>query len=396
MVSPFYISNYNNCISYSYCNVSKLSHRVNSFYRIKYQSVPSQIATPDSFYSFKYPDEVSAASKYCHTVFHCRKICCIMWADQEQTGAGMDTQRLKYFVAVAEYSSFSDAASNLGISQSAISQQIAELEKQVNTQLIIRKKRPLQLTSAGKVLLKEAYALIAKADDALNKTYQASKGYVGFLKVGFLGGIERGFLPQAVREFRETYQNIDLTLHQYNWGELNKALVREEIDVGFTMTYGFDRFPQLASKDLFKDVTSVAMQRNHRLASESKIKLANLAEESFVTLDPRTDFLLYDQTLQLCGESGFAPKKITLCWDIDVVLFNVESGLGVTILPGTVRDLAGHDVRFIGIDHKDKYFSVKVAWNKSSLNPSIAVFVDKLESLRSIKSIGVNSSQTKK
>ncbi|NTV89753.1 MAG: LysR family transcriptional regulator, partial [Clostridiales bacterium] len=253
----------------------------------------------------------------------------------------MDTQKLKYFIAVAEYLNFSEAAVHVGISQSAISQQIAELEKQVGTPLLIRKKRPLQLTSAGKILLRESYSLVSKTDEALNKTYLATKGYIGFLKVGFLGGIERGFLPQAIREFRDTYPNIDLSLHQYNWGELNRALTREEIDVGFTMTYGFDRFPELVSRELFTDVLSVAMHRSHRLASESSIKAESLKEESFVTLNPKTDFLIYDQTMQLCGEGGFAPNRLTLCWDIDAILFNVESGLGVSILPGTVRDLAG-------------------------------------------------------
>ena len=135
------------------------------------------------------------------------------------SGTGMDIQKLKYFVAVAESLSFSEAASNVGISQSAMSQQIAELERQVKTQLIIRKKRPLQLTSAGKVLLKESYSLVAKADEALHKTHQAAKGYVGFLKVGFLGGIERSFLPRVIREFRDVYPEIDLSLHQYNWGD---------------------------------------------------------------------------------------------------------------------------------------------------------------------------------
>ncbi len=308
----------------------------------------------------------------------------------------MDTQKLKYFIAVAEYLNFSEAAINVGISQSAISQQIAELEKQVGTQLIIRKKRPLQLTSAGKILLKESYTLVTKAEEALNKTYLATKGFTGFLKVGFLGGIERAFLPGAIREFRETYPNIDLSLHQYNWGELNKALMSDEIDVGFTMTYGFDRFPELIAKELFTDVVSVAMHRKHRLSSENLIKVATLRDESFVTLNPKTDFLIYDQTMQLCGESGFAPRKITLCWDVDAVLFNVESGLGVSILPGTVRDLAGHDVRFIEIDHPDKYFSVMVAWNKNSLNTSIPIFVEKLETLRSLKTLGINNTYQNK
>jgi DNA-binding transcriptional LysR family regulator len=218
----------------------------------------------------------------------------------------------------------------------------------------------------------------------------AAKGYMGFLKVGFLGGVERSFLPQAIRDFRETYPNIYVSLHKYNWGELNKAVEREEIDVGITMSYGLDLFPQLESKELFSDVISVAMHRSHRFASESSIKISMLRDESFITLSPKTDFLLYNQTMQLCGESGFAPNIDTLCWEIDVVLFNVESGLGVSILPGTIRDLAGFDIRLLEIDHPNKYFGVHVAWNKNSLNASIPIFVEKLESLKQIKRIDLN------
>jgi DNA-binding transcriptional LysR family regulator len=311
-------------------------------------------------------------------------------------GANMDTQKLKYFIAVAEQLNFSEAAIKVGVSQSAISQQIAELEKQVGTSLIDRKTRPLQLTAAGKVLLRESYSLASRTEEALNKAYLATLGHYGYLKVGFLGGVERGFLPQAIREFRQAYPNIELSLHQYNWGELNKALMRDEIDVGFTMSYGLERFTDLESKVLFSDVIGVVMHKSHPLANETSIKLSSLKDETFVTLNPKTDFLLYDQTLHLCNAFGFVPSKVTFCWSVDAVLFNIESGLGICVITGTIRNLTSPDVKMIELDHPDKFFNVNVAWNKTSSNAAIPIFVNRLESLRQIKQLNENSLIEKK
>ncbi len=299
----------------------------------------------------------------------------------------MDTQKIEAFIAVAETQNFTEAGTRLGLSQSAISQQIVELEKQFDTKLLNRKKRPVQLTPAGQILLKEAYGLIAKANETIKKTQLADKGIIGFLKVGYLGGIERGFLPKAISEFREIYPNIDLSLNQYHWGEINRALENEEIDVGFTMKYGLELFPELATKELFTSVIPIALPRKHRLVSESSIDLAGLKDEAFITLSSNSDFLLYDLTMHLCKVSGFTPHMIALCKDIDSILFNVEAGLGVSIIPYDARPVVGHDIRFIEINHPEKYFNVLVAWNKNSLNKAVATFVNMLESSNVIKAM---------
>lgn len=307
----------------------------------------------------------------------------------------MDTQKLKYFIAVAESLSFSEAAVNVGISQSAISQQIAELEKQAGAQLINRTKRPFQLTSAGRVLLEEARSLVAKSDEALKKTKLAAEGMIGYLKVGFLGGIERHFLPQGIREFRQAYPNIELSLQHYNWGELNKALTEEIIDVGFTMTYGFDDFPQLVAKNLYTDLWGVAMHCKHPLASESKIDVARLKNESFVTFYKQTDYLLHNLTILICAEHGFIPNIVSQFWDLDSILFMVESGLAVAIVPGPVREVAGRAVRIIEIGSPLRYFDALLAWKISNINPAIPVFVEKLVNLDVLKASRAGASAIK-
>ncbi|QDR81451.1 LysR family transcriptional regulator [Sporomusa termitida] len=292
----------------------------------------------------------------------------------------MDIQKLKYFVSVAESLSFTEAAAQHGISQSAISQQISELEKQLDTQLIVRNKRPLQLSWAGKILLEESHALIAAANEALKKIQLAARGMTGYLKVGFLGGIEKVFLPQAVRDFRKNFPSIHVSLHQYNWAEINEALMREELDIGFTLSHNLEKFPDLIGKSLRSDVLCAAIHINHPLASQEMINVADLANESFVLFTRKADYLLNDLTYQICSENGFTPNVVNQSRDLSALLFMVEASLGIMIVPGPVREVASPDLRLIELNTRHKHFDVMVVWNRNNLNTSIPVFVKHLTS----------------
>lgn len=303
----------------------------------------------------------------------------------------MDIQKLRYFIAVAENLNFTEAASRLNISQSGLSQQIAELEKYAGAQLIIRNKRPFQLTPAGQVLLKEAYSLISRSEETLRKTRLAANGQIGSLKIGFLGGIEGDFLPAAIREFSLHHPNIDLSLQHYEWGELNKALARDELDIIFTMSYGLDDFPELTGIILFSDVYSVALSRNHRLVAEKTICVTQLASERFVTFRRDSNYLLHDLTILTCAKHGFTPNIMSYFKDLDSILFMVESGLAVSIVPGTVREIVRHGIRIIELEGPNTNFDVMVAWNKNNLNKSIPIFIEQLRSLNALRPSQIRS-----
>ncbi|QDR81438.1 LysR family transcriptional regulator [Sporomusa termitida] len=287
----------------------------------------------------------------------------------------MDIQKLKYFISVAECLNFTDAAVQAGVTQSAISQQISELEKKLNVQLIIRNKRPLELTWAGKVLLKEAYALLAVSNEIASKIEQAVKGISGFLKIGFLGGVEKAILPQAIREFHQKYSNIHITLQQYNWMKINEALMRGALDVGFTLSCQLHSFPDLVGHRLLSDVFCVAVNRQHVLAKKEKIDISELTNEPFVMFNQQADCLLHDLTYRICGESGFTPNVANYSQDLASLLFMVEAGVGVMVVPGPVREVAGPEICIIELSYPQRCFDVMLAWNRKHLNPAIPFFV---------------------
>ena len=106
----------------------------------------------------------------------------------------MNTNQLKYFVAVAEYRSFTKAANQYYISQTAITQQIHALEESMNVQLFNRSSRPVALTPAGRIFFLEAKAILERMETAVSKVKDASTGLVGTLRIGYTKGYERSDL----------------------------------------------------------------------------------------------------------------------------------------------------------------------------------------------------------
>lgn len=290
-----------------------------------------------------------------------------------------DIQRLHYFIVAAERGSFTEAAAEFRISQSAISQQIAELEKQVGFQLFIRSNRQCQVTTLGNFLLKEARALLAKTEEASSRLRAAIQGMVGYLRIGFMGSIEKGFLPETIREFCQQHPQIDLSLQQYTCTELNKALDNDEIDIGFTISYDPIHFPNLERKTLFRDNWCVAMHCDHPLADEKKINPARLYDTPFITFSPEADYITHSQTLQLCGKYGFTPQKTIFCRDVASILYLVESGLGLAILPGSIPAIAGHNLSIIEIEPHPTPVDIIVVWKKNYSNPTVSTWLATLE-----------------
>ena len=103
----------------------------------------------------------------------------------------MNINQLKYFIAVAEYKSFTKAANQHYISQTAITQQIHALEEQMGVVLVDRTRRPIALTAAGTIFLSEAKMILDRMNSAMSKVHDASTGLVGTLRIGYTKGYER-------------------------------------------------------------------------------------------------------------------------------------------------------------------------------------------------------------
>ena len=132
----------------------------------------------------------------------------------------MELRQLRYFIAVAEHLNFTEASKRLFVAQPAVSQQIAGLEKSLGLKLFIRDKHSVKLTPAGRVFLNDAIDLLSRSEEAEKRVKKAASGEVGQLSIGFLNAPVKKFLPHLVKEFRGDFPHIQISLNQYQTGEI--------------------------------------------------------------------------------------------------------------------------------------------------------------------------------
>ncbi|EGO62992.1 LysR family transcriptional regulator [Acetonema longum] len=290
----------------------------------------------------------------------------------------MDLRQLEIFVCVAERLNFTESAKYLYLTQSAVSLQIADLEKQLGVKLFARNTHSVQLTAAGRVFLQEAKFIIAAMEEALMKTRHTASGFEGTLKVGFLESHTKHFLPKLVKDFRHSYPRIKILLAQLNWGDLNMALEHGDVDIGLTMSVSLQNTPRVVWQPLYQDVECFVMSDDHPLANQSHLDFADLTREPFIVLNRQVAPCPYDFTFQLCANRGFTPKVVERPYLTEILLTLVECGEGIAILPYfTTKPYASPSLRFFKLEGEDACVEMVASWKRTNRNRSIPLFLNK-------------------
>ncbi len=281
----------------------------------------------------------------------------------------MELRHLRYFVSTAEGGSFSAASRLLHVAQSAISEQIADLEQELGGPLLERGSRRLRLTAPGEVFLVEARRILETSDRAVELTRQSMRGQIGTLSVGFFLWGAGGFFPRIIREYRKLHPGVRLSLSEMSAPVQMEALTSGKIDVGFTrpLEPPFDR--SLREDLLYQDPIVAVLPRSHRLATNRKIQLADFAGEPFVINDRANAPRLHDSILALCASAGFSPNVVNASAMWSGVLTLVESGEGVALVPSGVRHLRTRDLVFCELAPRTSYVGLSLAWNPENSSP---------------------------
>src|ERR1700722_138307 len=130
----------------------------------------------------------------------------------------VELRHLRYFTAVAEHGGIGTTARILHVAQSAISEQIRDLESELGVSLFDRKNRRIRLTYHGERFLKDARAVLAVADRAVANVQKSIRGEVGTLTIGFFVGRTGNFFPRVIKEFRHRF--ADVQVHWWRWHRL--------------------------------------------------------------------------------------------------------------------------------------------------------------------------------
>ncbi len=290
----------------------------------------------------------------------------------------MELRHLRYLVAVAEYGTFREASRRLHVSQSAISEQIADLEHELGGALLDRGQRATRLTPQGEIFLEEARRTLASADRAVDLTRRSLLGQEGSLAIGFFLWGAGGFFASIIREFRKLHPGVKLTLLEMHTHEQMEAFETGKIDVGFTrpLEPPFDR--KLRSELLLNDPIVVVMPIDHPLAAPS-VRIEDLARERFVSSSRSANPSLFNSIVALCAAAGFSPNFVNESATWSGVLTLVESGEGIALVPSGVRYLRTPGLAFAEIMPETTSVGLSVAWDPRNEGPVVQNFLRLVE-----------------
>jgi LysR family transcriptional regulator, transcriptional activator of the cysJI operon len=243
----------------------------------------------------------------------------------------MDARRLEVFRAVARHSSFTRAASDLHLSQSAVSQQIAALELELGGPLFDRSRRRVRLTPAGAALLARADALLAGFAEA-HRAVAAARGAVeGDLRVSASLTIGNYVLPVPLATLGLRHPALRLQVTIDNSEHVVAALLSGAADVGFVEDE-VERSGITVTHVLDDELVLVA-PAGHRFAALTEVPLEELAAEPLIQREPGSGTRLVAE--QHLRAAGLMPETLRVSAElsqIETIKASVEAGLGVAIL----------------------------------------------------------------
>lgn len=246
----------------------------------------------------------------------------------------LDVRRLRVLREVAARGSFSAAAEALAYTQSAVSQQIAALEREAGTVLVERNARGVRLTDAGRALVAHADVILARLADAEAELEAIAGMRGGRLRMVSFPTAGATIAPRAIARFRERHPGVEVTLAPREPDEGIECVKAGDCDIALTVESGFEPIVDRAIErhQLLDDPFYVCVPAGHRIASKASVRLGDLAEESWIvgTTGRCPDGLILERASQA---AGFDARVAFQCDDYTAIQGFVAAGVGVCLIP---------------------------------------------------------------
>jgi DNA-binding transcriptional LysR family regulator len=282
-------------------------------------------------------------------------------------------ERLRMLHAIATSGSVGGAADRLHVTTSAVSQQIAKLEREVGQLLLERSGRGVRLTEAAELLVGHAGRLLAQVEQA-EADLEAHRGSVtGRLTVAAIATAARGLGPPALRLLADRYPQLTVSLCELEPDQSVPRVARGELDL--TIVQDWDASPLtlpdgLARAGLLDDVVDVALPADHRLADRHTVRVAELADDDWVAWPAGS--VCHGWLLRTLRGRGIEPRVAHTAGEHPTQLALVAAGLGVAVIPRLGRDPVPPGVRFVAV-HPRPGRHIYAVWRANAARrPAIA------------------------
>ncbi|WP_258953168.1 LysR family transcriptional regulator [Lentzea californiensis] len=286
----------------------------------------------------------------------------------------MELQQMRYVVAVAETGSFTKAARQCLVVQSALSHQIARLERSLGARLFERTSRSVRLTPAGAAFLPSARQCLDLAERAEAEVAAAVGEVRGRVVVGVIPTVAAVDLPAALKVFRERYPQVRVALRMQSSYELVDQVRQGGLDLAFLGLPLGVRPEGVRGRELARDEHVAVMAPEHPLARQESTNLRTLAEELFADFPAgspgRTQS---DQAFSIAGLHREVAFEVTTA---ELMAGLIREGLAVAVLPSRYTPRLSGVVTVPIVDGPSRV--EHLVWSAGGLTPAAAAFLDVL------------------
>ena len=290
----------------------------------------------------------------------------------------MDLRHLRYFIAVAETGSLTEAAERrLHTSQPSLSRQIRDLEDQVGVDLLSRSVRGVELTDAGKVFLDHARLALMQVDATVEAARRAARPTRKTFDIGFQTGLEMNWLPRAMQVLRDQLTNIQVVVSSDYSPNLAEALTRGRMDLAFMrLEPGYD----LGYHVVDREPLIVLMPSDHRLAEKQAIHPRELVGEIFIAGSNKAG-VLRAVTEEYLRRSGVNIRVDHGVDNMAMAMSLVASTRGLALMPAYAKGLLPWSVVSRPLEGEEPTIELAVGYNTSNSSPILRLFLSRLNEL---------------
>ncbi|HEY1949765.1 MAG TPA: LysR substrate-binding domain-containing protein [Bryobacteraceae bacterium] len=283
----------------------------------------------------------------------------------------LELNEFRALVVLGDELHFGRAAAKLHVSQPALTKQIKRMEAKLGGLLFNRSTGGVTTTLAGSAVIERARSLLLEAQSVFSFAEKAAQGYTGTLRIGFGLATIAELVPRAVISFRKQYPKVHIEMRDMSTQSQVQALLAGSIDVGFV------RLPRNES-----EIASIPIQRDELViaapvGSDLQVRqgLRALRDQDFLLISRSASLNIHDHAHQLCRNAGFAPRIVQELEELFTLLQLVRSGLGVSLVPASSKQLRVPGLRFLSTGQKQAFWTIGIARSRKRASPLIEGFV---------------------
>src|ERR1700722_2668939 len=246
----------------------------------------------------------------------------------------MELRQIRSFLSIAETLHFGRTAKLIHLSQPALSLQIRALEEEVGVRLFERNRRKTTLTAAGAAFRDDAAAALSQLEQAIRRARLAANGKLGLLRIGFVSVTGSEIVADIVRQFRELYPEVEVSLRNILTAEQVQMLETGSLDIGF-LRLPIGGHSTLDVVTVHREPLVLVVPSSHKLAKRKKVRLREVADQDFVMYERTYAPGFHDSIVGILRDAGIVPNVSQTAGEIPTLISLVASGMGIAILPAS-------------------------------------------------------------